>query len=139
MEIDINRHNSGPEFARVTKLLKEKCGIPIGTASKNSILDTRMCEVEYADGYNIAMVANTITNNLLAQVNQDGQRFILFDEMINHRNFGKEIKEEDTFIHMVNGTKSRTRNNRTLSSLLNTPSRIRSQRSLYPLGGPNMC
>ena len=55
MEIAINRHNNGPNFARVKKLLKEKYGLPIGTASEKSILDTRIYEVEYADRYKTAM------------------------------------------------------------------------------------
>ena len=63
MEIAINRHDDGTEFARVTKLLKEKDGLPIGTASKNPILYPRMYEVEYADGYKTAMAANAIANN----------------------------------------------------------------------------
>ena len=33
-----------------------------------SILDTRMYEVEYSDGYKTAMTANTIASNLFYQV-----------------------------------------------------------------------
>ena len=51
MEIAINRHDDKPKFARVTKKIKEKDRLPIWKASKKSILDTRMYEVEYADGY----------------------------------------------------------------------------------------
>ena len=59
-----------------------------------------MHEVEYADGYKTAMAENAIANNLLAQVDQDWQRFVIFDKMIDHRNDGTEIKEEDAFIQM---------------------------------------
>ena len=107
MEIAIDRHDDGPEFARVTKRLKDKDRLPIGTASENPILDIRMYEVEYANGYKTAMAANAITSNLFAQVDQDGQRFVLFDEIIDHRTDGTEIKEEDAFIHMANGNKQR--------------------------------
>ena len=107
MEIAIDRHDDGPEFARVTKLLKEKDGLPIGTATKNPILDTIMYEVEYADGYKTAMEANAIANNLFAQVDQDGRRFVLFEEIIDHGTDGTDIKEEDAFIHMENGNKRR--------------------------------
>ena len=44
-----------------------------------------MYEVEYADGYKTAMAANAIANNLFAQVDQDGQCFVLFEEIIDHR------------------------------------------------------
>ena len=107
MEIAIDRHDDGPEFARVTKRLKDKDGLPIGKASENPILDTRMYEVEYVDGYKTAMAANAIASNLFAQVDQDGRRFVLFDEIIDHRTDGTEIKEEDAFIHMANGNKQK--------------------------------
>ena len=67
-----------------------------------------MYEVEYVDGYKTAMTSNAIANNLIAQVDQDGKRFVLFDEMIYHRTYGTDIKEEDAFIHMENENKSRT-------------------------------
>ena len=53
-------------------MIKGKYGLPIGTASENPILDPRMYEVEYLDGYKTAMAANAIANNLFAQVDQDG-------------------------------------------------------------------
>ena len=51
MKLSLDRHDDGPEFERVNKRLKEKYGIPIGIAVDNPILDTRMYEVEYYDGY----------------------------------------------------------------------------------------
>ena len=50
MKIALDRHDVGPEFSRVNKRLKEKDGRPIVIAADNPILDTRMYEVEYADG-----------------------------------------------------------------------------------------
>ena len=91
MKLSLDRQSDGPEFARVTKRLKDKEGRSIGIASDNPILDTRMYEVEYADGHKAAMTANNIANNLFAQVDQDGNRFVLFNEIINHRKDGSEI------------------------------------------------
>jgi hypothetical protein len=107
MELALERQGDGPEFARVTKRLKDKDGRPIGTASDNPILDSRMYEVEYEDGHKIAMAANAIASNLFAQVDQDGQRFVLFDEIIDWRTDGSQIKLEDAFIHLSNGNKRR--------------------------------
>ena len=45
MELALDRHNDGPEFARVNKILKYKYGIPIGIAADNPILDTMMYKV----------------------------------------------------------------------------------------------
>ena len=75
MELALDRHDDGPEFARVNTRLNEKDGRPIGIAAYNPILDITMYGVEYSDGYKTVMTANAITSNLFSQVNQDGQRF----------------------------------------------------------------
>ena len=40
MEIALTRDGEGPEFARVSKRLRDANGLPIGTANDNPILDT---------------------------------------------------------------------------------------------------
>ena len=40
MEVDLRRDGEGLELARVVKRLRDKYGIPIGTANDNSILDS---------------------------------------------------------------------------------------------------
>ena len=45
MEVALPRNNGGPDFARFTKRLKGANGLPIGTANKNPISDTRVYEV----------------------------------------------------------------------------------------------
>ena len=42
MELALDKHDGGPEFERVNKILKEKYGRPIGIVADNPILDTRM-------------------------------------------------------------------------------------------------
>ena len=74
MQLTLDRPNHEPEFARVTKRLKNNEGTPIGVANNNPFLDTRLYEVEYPDGHRAAMSANTISENLLSQVDQDGHR-----------------------------------------------------------------
>ena len=85
MEVALPRDSEGPEFARVTKRLWDANGLPIGTANDNPILDTRMYEVEYADGHKVSMAENTIAINMFAQVDEDGNRHVLFDEITDHR------------------------------------------------------
>ena len=67
-----------------------------------------MYEVEYYDGYKTVMTANATSSNLFSQVDQDGQRFILFDAIVDSLTDGTKIKEGGSFIHMSNG-KKRTR------------------------------
>ena len=56
------------------KQLKDNQGRPIGIASDNPILDTRMYEVEYQDGHTAALAANIIAENIFAQVDEEGNR-----------------------------------------------------------------
>ena len=49
MEIAIDRGGDDPEFARVTKRMKDDRGNPIGVAHNNPIMDSRMYKVEFLD------------------------------------------------------------------------------------------
>jgi hypothetical protein len=60
IELSLPRGGGEVEFARVTKRLRDKDGLPIGTANDNPILDTRLYEVEFPDGHKAALVANVI-------------------------------------------------------------------------------
>ena len=70
MELTLDREGDRPKFARVKKRLKDANGRPIGVANENLILDSRMNEVGYCDGYVASMESNAITENLFAQVDQ---------------------------------------------------------------------
>jgi hypothetical protein len=95
------------EFARVTKRLRDKDGNPIGTANDNPILDTRLYEVEYLDGHKAALSANAIAESMMAQVDSEGHRELLMDEIIGHRTNGNEVQESDAFTESKNGVKRR--------------------------------
>ena len=73
------------QIAKVTKRLKNENGIPIGIAHPNPMLDTRMYEMEYSDGYKVPVSANVIAENFFQQVNDDEQKLMILDEIINHR------------------------------------------------------
>ena len=107
MELVLPRDSEGPEFARVTKRLKDANGIPIGTANDNPILDSRIYEVEYADGYKASLTANAIAENLFAQVDDKGNRFVLLESIVDHRTTGDELQDADAFILSSNGGKRR--------------------------------
>ena len=107
MELALDRGDEGPTFAKVTKRLKDAEGRPIGTANDNPILDTRMYEVEYLDGYKTSLTANTIAENLFAQIDTEGNRHVLFDMIVDHRTDGKEVKQQDAFTTNSRGVKRR--------------------------------
>jgi len=64
----------------------------------NPILDTRMFEVEFLDGHTAAMTVNAIAENLFAQVDQDGHRQLVIDEVIDYRSTKDAISKTDGFI-----------------------------------------
>ena len=57
-------------------------------ANENPILELIIFEVEYRDGYVAIMTANVISENLFAHVDQEGNKFLLFNYIINTRTDG---------------------------------------------------
>ena len=96
-----------PRLAKVTKQLKDANGIPIGMADQNPLLDTRMYEVEFADGEKASLAANYIAENLFAQIDDEGSRQVLMNEIIDYRTNGTNLKQQDAFITTKTGTKHR--------------------------------
>ena len=85
MELALPRDGEEPAFARVKKRLKDSNGNPVGKAHDNPILDTRMFEVEFLDGTSQALSANVVTENMFAQVDGEGRRFMLLKGIADHR------------------------------------------------------
>ena len=108
MELAIPQGDSlEPRLARVMKRLKDANGLPIGLANENPILDTRMHEVKYLDGERTLLAANNIAENLFAQIDDEGNRQVLIDEIIGHRSNEHAVKQQDAFITTRTGTKRR--------------------------------
>ena len=108
MELAVPRgDNPNPQYAKVTKRLRDADGIPIGTANENPILDSHMYEVEYQDGTKASLAVNYIAENLFAQVDQEGNRHALLDELIDYRVNSREVKLQDAFIMTGTGTRRR--------------------------------
>ena len=108
MELVVPRgDNPNPQYAKVIKRLRDADSIPIGMANENPILDSHMYEVEYQDGMRASLVANYIAENLFAQVDQEGNRHVLLDEIIDYRVNGHEVKLQDAFITTGTGMRRR--------------------------------
>ena len=67
MELALPRASGEAEFGRVVKRMRDKDGLPIGTANDNPLVDSRVYKVEFLDGHKSA-VANIIVENLFAQL-----------------------------------------------------------------------
>jgi hypothetical protein len=79
--------------------------LPTGKANNNPILDTRMYEAEYPYGHKAILAANAIADNMFAKVDDEGNRHVLFKEIIDHRTDGTEVKQEDAFLTTRNANK----------------------------------
>ena len=73
----------------------------------NPMLESRMYEVKYHDGYVASMAANVIFENLFTLVEQEGNRFLLIDSIIDTRTDGTPKLQQDVFVVTNNGTKRR--------------------------------
>ena len=139
MELALPRDGEGPEFAKVTKRLRDKEGLPIGTANDNPILDTRLYEVEYLDGHKASLAANSIAENLFAQIDEDGNRFVTIDSIVAHRVDGNQVTNDNAFIISRNGGKRRKETTRGWEILLNwkdgtsTWEKLKDVKESYPI------
>ena len=66
-----------------------------------------MYEVEYLDGFTTSMAANSIAENMFAQVDEEGNCHVLFDEIVEHRCDGNQVKMQDAFSTNTRGVKRR--------------------------------
>lgn len=107
MELALPRDGEGPEFARVKKRARDENGNPIGRASTNLLRDTRVFEVEYLDGHTASMTANAISENLFAQVDQEGNRLLLIDDIVDYRSTKEAVKLADAFVVSKDGSRQR--------------------------------
>ena len=74
-------------------------GRPIGRPSTNPILDSRAYEVEFIDGQTEILTANVIAENILSQVNEEGQRHMMIDEIEDYRKTEEAVtKENSTYV-----------------------------------------
>ncbi|KAI2504020.1 Reverse transcriptase (RNA-dependent DNA polymerase) [Fragilaria crotonensis] len=94
-------------YGRVTKRLRDADGRPIGMANENPMLDTREYEVEFMDGHSEALAANLIAQHLYSQIDEEGNRHMLLDDIVDHRRTAQAIDKADAFVSMANGVKRR--------------------------------
>ena len=107
MELAIDRGGDHPELGTVKKRLRDNEGNPVGQSHTNPMLDTRMYEVEYTNGYREAISANTIAENLFAQVDEEGLRYSILDQIIDVRTDGSEVSDDKAFFITENGSRQR--------------------------------
>ena len=97
MEVGLPRGPDGElESAVVKKRAVDVDDMPIGKANDNPVLDTRRYEVEFKDGTIEIISANVLAENILSQVDEDGHKQLLFEEIIDHRCNNDAIKKNNS-------------------------------------------
>ena len=112
MGVALPRDTEGPDFARVTKRIKDENGLTIGTSNENPILDTRVYEVEYVDGHKASLTSNAIAQNMFSQVDDKGNRHVLFDKIIFCLHTALALKQADASIVTSSGNRRRRETNK---------------------------
>ncbi len=55
------------------------------------------------DGHTASLTANAIAQNLFGQIDDEGHRYLLLHDIIDHRVDGTHVKETDAYITSPNG------------------------------------
>ena len=85
----------------VKRINLDNKGKAVGNTNNNLLIDTRAYKVEFDDS------TTGISENLLAQVNEEGHCKMLLDEIIDHTQDVNAIVKEDSFTETTNGMKQR--------------------------------
>ena len=92
----------GDKAAQGSVRLKERNveGNTIGRDNSNTILDTRVYEVEFEDGSMSTYSANVITEIMYAQCDKEGQQYPLFGSILDHKTDGHAllVADQDVFV-----------------------------------------
>ena len=99
MELSMDVGTNNERGARVVKRARTDDGKTIGTAHSNPILDTRAYEIEFADGTRDKVTANIIAENMYAQIDDQGNSYLLLDEIEDHRKDGTALTEQDAYVY----------------------------------------
>ena len=104
--------DDGKIAGTVTKRLRGDDGRPIGRRNDNPILDTRKYEVQLSDGTTEEFYANSIAENMFAQVDSEGHEYELLEDIVDHKKDGSAIGIEDGYFTTRSGRKRRKRTTR---------------------------
>ncbi|GAX24495.1 hypothetical protein FisN_18Lu065 [Fistulifera solaris] len=108
MRLSLKRDRDGKLVAaRVVKRATDDDGKPLGTPDDNPLLNTSQYVVEYIDGVCEVLTANTIAQNILSQVDDNGYGSRELDEILDHRATDEAVPKEKGWITTGTGTRRR--------------------------------
>jgi len=81
--------------------IHHKCdhnGLPIGKQNNNPILDTCIYELQFPDGHMEKFAANVIAEYLYSQIDNEGNQYLIMQEITDHHKDGSAISHVDMWI-----------------------------------------
>jgi hypothetical protein len=84
---------------------KDRNGNVVGKSHPNPVLDTRVMEVQFPDGNVQEFAANVIAEHLYSQVDDEGRRFLIVDEIIDHKMDGSAVTPDNMYYTDKHGVK----------------------------------
>jgi hypothetical protein len=86
------------QTGKVTGRKRGLDGVVRGKASANPILDTRTYNVEFPDGRSEEYTANVIAENMYAQCDEEGNQFLMLQDIVGHKTDGHAVERADMYI-----------------------------------------
>jgi hypothetical protein len=85
------------QTGKVTGRKRGLDGLARGKASANPILDTRTYNVEFPDGRSDEFTANVITENKYAQCDEEGNQFLVLQDIVGNNTDGHTVDLADMY------------------------------------------
>merc|ERR1739836_37296 len=76
------------------------------------VLPMTMCHLEFSDGQTKILAANVVAENLLAEVDPEGNRFLFMEEIEDHRKTPDAIPKSQGTFKTTSGVKRKRRTTR---------------------------
>lgn len=83
----------------MTKQVSDGNGKPTGKSNPSPFLDSRQYGVEYLDGTTEILTTNTIAENIMSQVDEEGHQQLLLDKIVDHQKLDDVVNECDGKFH----------------------------------------
>ena len=98
------------EMTHAKVIRRKRCndGSLIGIENSIPILDTRIFEIEHANGSISEYNTNALLENLYEQNDNNGNQYNIFDSIIDHRKNDDAISKADGYIISQNGVRRKT-------------------------------
>ena len=106
-EVLLPQQGEHMQAARVLRRSKDNKGNLIGSFHENPILNTRVYDVLFPDGSCEQYAANQIAENIYSQVDDEGKRYLMIAEIIDHRTNIEALSSDQGFVTSNNGNKTR--------------------------------